>query len=156
MSYVGTIHAYRSKFQASHKPVPTRKTVNNWVKNYWVSTTTHKKRKRKNSSNSQKHSKGERIVPEKSDSIDREALICLTTKVYNSQKNFFPELKRKRMFSSTWFQQDGVTMHTSNKTLEVLHSAFSRRIISCGSGCTLRGCHDQWTPPHLISSCGDI
>ncbi len=45
------------------------------------------------------------------------------------------------MFSSTWFQQDGATAHTSNKTLEVLLSAFSRRIISHASGCTL-----PWAP----------
>ncbi len=44
-SYVVTIHVYRSKFQiASHKPVPTRKTVNNWVKNFWVSAPHIKKK----------------------------------------------------------------------------------------------------------------
>ncbi len=48
VSYVVTICAYWSKFEtASHKSVPTRKTVNNWVKNFRVSETIKKKKKRK-------------------------------------------------------------------------------------------------------------
>ena len=44
-----------------------------------------------------------------------------------------PELKRKRKYSSAWFQQDGATCHTSTVTLNVLKKHFKDRIISRGT-----------------------
>jgi len=57
-------------------------------------------------------------------------------------KNFvIPELKKKRKFSLTWFQQDGATPHTAKKTIAFLKQAFKERIISIHSGNDI-----QWSP----------
>ena len=41
-----------------------------------------------------------------------------------------------------WFQQDGVTCHTANVTIDLLHSIFENRIISRNSdvNCPPRSC----------------
>ncbi|XP_065223877.1 uncharacterized protein LOC135848033 [Planococcus citri] len=41
-----------------------------------------------------------------------------------------PELKRKRKYSATWFQQDGATCHSADKTITLLREHFHDRIIS--------------------------
>ncbi len=44
-------------------------------------------------------------------------------------ENFLvPELKRKRKYSSAWFQQDGATCYTSTVTLNILKNHFKNRI----------------------------
>ena len=49
-------------------------------------------------------------------------------------ENFvIPELKLKRVFSKTTFQQDGARPHTSKQTMAFLKNAFRSRIISRGS-----------------------
>lgn len=44
-----------------------------------------------------------------------------------------PELKRRRKYSSTIFQQDGATPHTAKKTIEYLNKMFPNRLISRGT-----------------------
>ena len=49
-------------------------------------------------------------------------------------ENFvLPQLKLKRVFSKTIFQQDGARPHTSMRTMTLLKNAFHTRIISRGS-----------------------
>ena len=49
-------------------------------------------------------------------------------------ENFIlPQLKLKRVFSKTIFQQDGARPHTSMRTMTLLKNAFHTRIISRGS-----------------------
>lgn len=44
-----------------------------------------------------------------------------------------PELKKRRKFRQTWFQQDDATCHTSNDTMDCLKKLFCNRIISRNS-----------------------
>lgn len=43
------------------------------------------------------------------------------------------ELKMKRKFSTTWFQQDCSMSHTARDMLNVFHSAFKSHLISRGA-----------------------
>lgn len=57
------------------------------------------------------------------------------------QNIVIPELKKKRKFSTTWFQQDGAMPHTARVMLNVLRSAFKNRLISRGANIEV-----QWPP----------
>jgi hypothetical protein len=50
-----------------------------------------------------------------------------------------PLLKRKRLFSSTVYQQDGAPAHTSHQTINLLKQQFGSRLIS-------RNCELTWPP----------
>ncbi len=56
----------------------------------------------------------------------------VNTARYAEMLNTFliPTLRRRRRLSSTWFQQDGATCHTSNETMNILSKAFGNRMIS--------------------------
>jgi hypothetical protein len=44
---------------------------------------------------------------------------------------FLPELRRRRInLNTVWFQQDGVTCHTSRATMAFLRQHFPGRLIS--------------------------
>src|SRR6266480_2859025 len=52
---------------------------------------------------------------------------------------FIPELRRKKLLSKAWFQQDGAPPHCAKAVLDSLRSTFGGRVIS-------RGCDHEWPP----------
>lgn len=55
------------------------------------------------------------------------------------ESHVIPQLKTRRKFSTTWYQQDGATPHTANLTKNLLMQHFNERVISYG-------CDFSWPP----------